>query len=207
MSSTTRVSNEVLRDLVVQYQKTVDSDVFTSILKRVDRLVYRVAHQLRHHPMFRYLRTESIDDLYQTGVIGIYKAVLRIPCDEDPDRVPAWFVSYIKNEILTSFPRPHPVSVSSLEEVWCPVEDDPCRENPSQCLEGVFKRMLEDQVVTPEEVELLTLHRIQGISLDAIGAMKGVCGDTISSRIHGALLRIQYRVRMLELEPEDCIPS
>ena len=206
MSST--IMNEVLKDLVTQYQRTIDPEVFEKILRRVDRLVYRVAHQLRRIPYYHYLRSENINDLYQTGVVGIYKAILKIPAGENPEKIPAWFVAYIKNEILTSFPRPHSVHLSQLEEVWIPAkEEDLVHENADVCLEGVFKKMLDDKVVTEEEVELLRLNKIRGLSMEAIGAMKGVCRDTIQSRIHRALARIQHRVRMLDLDPSDCIPS
>ncbi len=199
------VTNEVLRDLISEYQKTVDPEMFARILQRIDRLVYRVIHQLRS--MYRYLRNEDINDLYQTGITGVYKSLLRIPVDENPEKIPAWLVSYIKSEILSSFPKPHSVSASQLEEVWAPTEEDPVRDNADVCLEGLFKRMLEEGVVTQEEIELLRLNKIRGLSMDVIGVMKDVCRDTIKSRIHRALARIQYKVRMLELDPSDCIPS
>lgn len=204
--STTKVTSEVLKDLVTEYQKTSDPVVFSQILLRTDRLVYWTVHQMRRR--FWYLRYENMNDLYQTGVVGVYKAALKIPDTEDPKKIPSWFVSYIRNEVLTSFSRPHPVHLSELEEVWAPAkEPDPLHENAAECLEVLFKRMLDAKIVSEEEVELIQLNKIRKLSLDTIAVEKGVCSDTVRSRISGALLRIQYKVRMLDLELEDCIPD
>lgn len=195
-----KVSNEVLKDLSVQYQKTADGEVFKKILERVDKLIYHVVHRLHRG----HLRFENLSDLYQTGVVGVYKAALRIPEDEDPERIPAWFVAYIKSEIQQAFPHPKHIEASQFEEVWTP-EEDPCQGRASECLDVVFKKMLDDKIISEEDVELITLHRIQKLPLDVIAAMKGVCTDTISSRIHRGLLRIQHQVRILDLKPEDCL--
>jgi RNA polymerase sigma factor (sigma-70 family) len=197
------VANEVLKDLVVEYQRTQDDEVFKRILAKIHLLILHVVHQLRHR--YKHLKNEVLDDLYQTGVVGIYKAIPRIPTTENPEKIPAWFVSYIKNEILVAFPHPRTVNASELEEIWIPSEDDLCQENVSKCLEGVFKRMLNDKVISQEELDLIILHQIQKLPLDTIATMKGVCSDTISSRIHDSLLRIKHRIRMLNLEPGDCI--
>jgi DNA-directed RNA polymerase specialized sigma24 family protein len=198
-----RISNEVLRDLVSEYQRTQDDEMFKKILTKTHLLILHVVHQLRHH--YKHLRNEALDSLYHTGAVGIYKATFRIPTKEDPEKIPAWLVSYIKNEILQAFPHPRVINASELEEIWVPPEEGLCQENTSECLDGVFKRMLNDNVISQEELELIILHQIQKLPLNEIAAMRGLCSDTISSRIHDSLLRIKHRIRMLNLEPGDCI--
>lgn len=200
-----RISNVILKDLVLEYQKTVDPGVFARILRRTDRLICSAVHQIRKR--WTHLKEENLDDLYQTGVLGIHKAALRIPETENPEMMPAWFVSYIKTEILSSYPwRPRRVHLSELEEVWIPAkEPDPMHDDMVRCLDGLFKFMLEEGVISEDDLELIQLNKVGKISINKIASLRGVCSDTISSKINGALLRIQCRVRLLDLEPEDCI--
>lgn len=200
-----KVSNETLKNLVVEYQKTSDSDLLSLILKKVDRLVFHVIHRLRKSGTYYYLRSESISDLYQTGIVGVYRSLFRIPQDESPEKIPAWFVSYIKNEIITSYPRPRPVLLSHLEEVWNPDEDDVLRSCSSECLNGVFQRMIASGAVSEDEINLLCSHWIYRDTIEDIARSSGVCADTISSKIRNILLRIQREVRVEDLSPEDCI--
>jgi RNA polymerase sigma factor (sigma-70 family) len=100
---------QVVRELVTEYQKAKDQGhkdearaISERILKRVDKMIITSILKILKYRI--HLRKVDIQDLYQTGIVGFYKAI-NTAKDEDGNKITARIVAYIKSEINSTYPH------------------------------------------------------------------------------------------------------
>lgn len=93
---------DVLRELVTEYQKDRSPIVFERILKRVDHLLLKTIHiQTEIRP---YLGCIDLRDLYHTAIVGLGRALHTTRPQEDGGHVAARIIAYVRNQINVDYP-------------------------------------------------------------------------------------------------------
>ena len=88
-------------ELVARYQRTDNRRVFLLLLAKFDLLILSVIHRMRKR--HRCLRREEMQALYHVGIIGFAAALKKLPEDEEPRKIPAWIVAYVKAELRRDY--------------------------------------------------------------------------------------------------------
>jgi len=103
-----KLRQQIIKQLMLEYQKNPTSVLFAKILKRTDKLLLHIVHNLLSTKP--HLQEIDIEELYHEAINGLGKAALTIK-EKDQDRyVPARIVAYVKAEIRSAYPY-HPKEI------------------------------------------------------------------------------------------------
>jgi len=91
----------VLKELFLDYKTSPSLDTFEKILKRVDEFILYVVKDLKRSRY--YLKTIDTGEMYQTGIIGIYKAIDTFEVADDCIMIPARMKICIRKSILDAY--------------------------------------------------------------------------------------------------------
>jgi RNA polymerase sigma factor (sigma-70 family) len=190
-----KIQNQILKDLVLEYQNSKSGILFHKILKRVDKLIVYIIYKYRK--TLPYLQSEDIRDLYQASVIGISKALkLNLPeNDETGDKLIARIIGYIKAEIRQEYPD-HKHEVASLDSVPDLDSKFMSPDLVSKNLEiqddiNKLMKLVEKGVVSKQDFRILTKKFVEKKSYTVIGEEEGLHRTTVALRIKNALKKIR----------------
>lgn len=93
----TKLTIQDKKDLIDKYNDTKDPKILEQLVEIYSRYLKYIVGQLRR--VNTLLAIEDFEDLYQDAVVGLLRAVRKIPTEEDPIKVPAWIKAYVKAEI------------------------------------------------------------------------------------------------------------
>jgi RNA polymerase sigma factor (sigma-70 family) len=209
------VREEVLRDLVTEYQPTRSPIVFEKILMRVDKLLLKTLHMMiKSRP---YLATVGAEDIYQTEIVGLYRALDTVLPTEDGGHIVARIIAYIRAEVKKDYPYRHYGKVKLFSEIedeegqicctgqiltskqkeWFEgVPDDRVENNAEFSL--LFERISElvnSGKLTYEHLGLLKKHFFDGKTTKEIAQEKGCSRQNIEKQLNKVLLIVQKDIK------------
>lgn len=180
-----------IRNMVSEWKATNDINekrrIFNRILTSVDRMLVST--------IYRYIRIHKelvgVDqqDLYQTAIIGLYRAINGVK-DYDPGRrILTRIVTYVKLEINNAylnrsskaqilkssivedlkFPEPDFTSFDA-EEMWC-----------------LVSKLIDNGEIIEDDFKMVIDHVVHGKSYPKIGKAKGLNKNTVGKRIRATL--------------------
>jgi RNA polymerase sigma-70 factor, ECF subfamily len=165
-----------------------DASAFTEIVRRYQRVVYRVAYGLTRH-------TSDADDLSQETFVRAYQALGRFRVGEP---LQPWLSRIAVNLAYSLFRRRKRRPETALEplveagEQWAAAGDDPSEETSqrerSAQLDAAFAEL------TPEHQAVLVLRVVQDLSYDEIATALGIPPGTVMSRLSRARAELKARL-------------
>jgi DNA-directed RNA polymerase specialized sigma24 family protein len=187
------VFKQVIHDKILDFQATEDKDIFEHILIRVDNLVMHTVHLCR--TKCPHLLGEDLDALYQTALLGLYKAIKSYPSFEDPDRVLARLSAYMRQEIRSSFPY-RVLSDDYIESQDQFVSEETVYADLDfQMLEEFLSRLVEQEIVSQQELDLIVARYKNEIPCSMLAATHDLSEATVRTKIHDGLTRIRFQLR------------
>lgn len=87
--------------LIAKYRDTRDAKIFSTLLAKFDMLLLRSVYQLRKK--YEQIRDEELQELYHLAIIGMSKALLKIPRHEVPRKIPMWICAYVEAAIVKAY--------------------------------------------------------------------------------------------------------
>lgn len=93
---------DVIRELVTEYQQTPDVVTFSRILKRVDKLVLKTIHI--HTKRRPHMLKIDLRDLYHSAIVGLGNAISTAKDNETGNKLIARFIAYIKASLNKDYP-------------------------------------------------------------------------------------------------------
>lgn len=197
MESSEVILMEVIKDLVMQYQKNPTPELFERILKRVDNLVLKTVNIARS--LCPHLLAEDPDDLYQTAIMGLYPAITTTKEDEDPYYVVARLIAYMKCELKKGYPY-KVLAPGFLEEQEEFTSDDDIFKNLNyENLLEILNKFVEENLVSSDELDFIKMRYMQDMSCEEISKVSGISTGTVREKIEKAILRIQHQIRIRNL--------
>lgn len=190
-------SHQALKDLALKYEANGDPRVFVMILIKVDGLLRYLIRKIRRSRP--YLCNVEFSDLYQTAVVGLYRAVAKVKVDEHGSKLVYNITRYVANEIINVYKDRSghrssiPFEIAAQQElvdtikVYEDLEWEFIRER--------FYKLIDDGVISLEEFDMITHHFVQGITYKDIARQVGSSTDTISKKVRDSLNRIRYEFR------------
>jgi hypothetical protein len=187
------VSKQVLKDYILEYQISQDPDKFKQILARVDNLVLSTVHHcIKKCP---HLELEDPEAIYQTALVGLYKAVVKVPSWEDPDHVIARLVAYMRQEIRSNFPyRVLPEQYFNSQN-QCVPEETVYEDLDYEMILELLGKLVEEEIITRLELDLITTRYRDGIPCSVLASSHDLSEATIRSKINDGLIRIRSQLR------------
>lgn len=177
----------VIRDLVTQY-KNGDQEqrrvAFTLILARVDRLLMSVCLKMKswHHQ----LKEIETQDLYQTAIISLYRAIDSVKETDTGEKIQARIQSYVKEEIRKAhIGRKHqinPVDMNLIKELVLADRPEFDPTDIRDLYENIWA-LIDLGDVPRDDFNLLIEHEINGLTYMEMAKIHGVHYTTISNRI------------------------
>ena len=155
--------------LIVQYQVDREPEVFHQLLAQFDRLLVVFIMKILAYEFC--LRKIPKQELYHSAVIGLHRALLKIPQDVIPKLVPYWIKSYVKVEIFATYRhilREREYSITHASEVHT---DDllgyetASARNPLQAIHAhlLYESIMEADILSLREKKVLKMHYIDGM--------------------------------------------
>lgn len=97
----TRCPLTVIKDRILEYQRTRDEILFTLLFNRFDGFIYYVCIKFRRR--FSFLEGVDMRDLYQNGVVALHKSFISMPESWKEEMILQRIKSYIRQELITAF--------------------------------------------------------------------------------------------------------
>jgi len=208
---------QILKELALKFVSSKDPLIFAKIVKRVEKLLlYTIYKARRTKP---YLKKVELQDLYQTAVIGLYRALLKVKEDEPGSKLVYKITRYVGNEIAKDNKRTDKITVPySIADVAFQVHlyftDMPqFQEHISQIenklvedavvyknlemefIRERFSKLLEDEVLSFEEFEMLVMHFVDNKTYKDIAKQFGYSHVTVSKRTNNTLNKLRFEFR------------
>lgn len=207
----------LLKDLALEFIHSRDPAIFIAIVLKVDRLLLYTIHKARKSKP--YLRKVELQDLYHDAIVGLYMALLKFKADEPGSKLIYKITRYITNEIAKGNRRTSRVAFPfSVEEVTFQVhlyysdmpragvytnqiadrltDRTPVYKNlEMEFTRDRFTKLIEEDVISLEEYEMLTMHCVNDMTYKNIAKQFGISQPTVSRKIENALNRLRYEFR------------
>lgn len=160
---------EILKRLCLQYQQTHDKVIFERIIERVDNLIIYVT--LSFYYKYRFVEKPDLQDLYQIGILGLYKAVETMREQDDACLVPARIIFYIKSEIIQSYSferKEKEVVRSFCVKERCTSDEENFREMESEDIQKIFSNLISNGIISQKDYNLLIVRFVEEMPIDEI---------------------------------------
>ena len=199
--------SRVLKELSLEYQKKMSTNIAEKILRRVDLLVIRtIKKQLNQHPELMIVDAE---ELYQTAVAGALRGASTVKTKDQPVSIPARFISYIKLEIYNHHLKlipPVPIeSYSSVEDarwnqrkqlpahLWLMIEVD------TDMVRKKLRAAIKNKKITEREVALFFDVYVYQHKLAKIASIHSINKTSVITNVS----KVLYKIRDLFVDDDD----
>lgn len=212
-----------LKQLALEYAGSKDPIIFMKIIRHTERFLLRTIYRARR--VKPYLKKAEMQDLYQTAIIGLHKALLKVDRNEPGSKLLYKISRYVGNEIsnynratykLTFLLRKEDISFQVHLDRSCKdkstwlyasdvsinqlaeklVETTPVYKNLElEDIRECFSKMLEEEVINLEELKMISMRFVEGMYYKDIAKQFGLSRITVSKRITKALNRLRYEFR------------
>lgn len=189
--------NKVLTGLVDRYREKRDPIIFDKILKATDLLLLSVIYKcVKKWP---YLKQVGLQDLYQTAILGLYKAISgiqiykrRVRKDKLKDKIVARIVGYIKAEIKQtySYYNRKVLNFSALEDK-CIFEESVSKNLEHEDCMRKLNEYVKSGVVTEQDYGILLKHFVGEMTYKTIGEEEGLSKTAICVRVKKAIEKLR----------------
>jgi len=188
--------HQALKDLALKFDESSDPQVFVRVLLKVDKLLkFQIWQIRRRNP---HLCEVDFYDLYQTAVIGLYRALAKVREDEPGGKLIYNIRRYIDNEIVKDYKDPSrslvcvPFDVVQDElfdttEVYADLEREFIRDR--------FEKLIKDGVISQEEFAQVHKHFVEGVSYKDTARRGRHSTGTISKKVRDSLNRLRFEFR------------
>jgi len=192
------VRNKILIDLVAKYQEERDPVIFSKILEKTDKLLLHIIYKcIRKWP---YLRQEDMQDLYQTAIIGLYKATSGISVykrkEEKKELKDKWIVArivgYVKAEIRQTYSNYNRrILGSSVLEDKCIFEENVSKNLEHEDYMRKLNEYVGSEIISKQDYRILVNHFVEELTYKIIGEQEGLSRAAICVRVKKALGKLR----------------
>lgn len=181
---------QLLKELALEFVETKNPNIFTEIIKKVDRLLLYTIHKARKR---RYhLKNVALQDLYHSAIVGLYRALLKVKADEPGSKIITKIVRYVTNEIVKDNKRSKEKSFALSDEDKLVDNTLVYKDLEMEFIRERFWKLIDDDVISLEEFEMIVMRFINDMTLEEIAAQFGNSKDTVSKTIENVLHRMKY---------------
>jgi RNA polymerase sigma factor (sigma-70 family) len=185
------VRHNTLRDLVSKYNNEIDAnikkEIFQKILFKVDRLLIYTIIKYKGQKEFELVDDQ---DLYNTSIIGLYKAIDGVKDDYPGTKLVVRIMSYVKEGIrLTYLGRRidmKRVDFQTIERNLISPNNGIADAENKEIIEKVYK-IFDSGIICRHDLNMLINHIINGLSYSEIARRLGLHYTTVSKRIKNVL--------------------
>ena len=184
-------------ELVFRFVYNRDASTFVEILKKVDKLLLYTIYKIRKTRP--YLKNVELQDLYQTSILGLHAALLKVKESDSGSKIIYKITRYVANEIIkeNKGTQTHKV-VTPLEIVIDDklIDDIPVYSNLElEFIRERFSKLIEEDIIGFEEFEMLIMHFVNDMTYKDIAKQLGYSNITVSKKIRDILIRLKYEFR------------
>ena len=186
---------ERIRDLALLYQKTRDQETFQRIIERIDNLIIYAI--LPFYYRYNFIGRPDLQDLYQTGLVGVYKMVEKVREEDEVAFIPLKVITYVRNEIAQSYTLKEKER-DAVKKSFCVKEnyvsnEDVFKKMESEDIQKVFGNLISNGVISQEDFDLLVDRFVEEMSINEIVRTRkyGKHWSTINKRIQKVLGKIR----------------
>lgn len=194
---------QVLKEKIQEFKKSPSAVNFERILVLTDKLIIYCVYRLKRNNA--YLKTISNQELYHTGILGLYEAIQAMPNEEVPTKIPAWIVSYITANVKRCYGYLEKENVGIGEDI----EYSPAiyYSQRVQVEYGLIKTdfftFVQKQLITEEDANLFCSRYLDGDKIKDIAVRSKVHRQTIRIRLRNSVYKLK---KIFEGEKDAYLP-
>lgn len=188
--------NKILVDLVTKYREKRDPVIFSKILEETDKLLLNTVYKcIKKWP---YLRRVELQDLYQTAILGLYKAISGVHIykrkivRKKEDKPIARIVGYVKAEIKQVYSNYNRrVLGSSVLEDKCVFEESVSKNLEHEDYMRKLNEYVKSGIVTEQDYSILVRHFADEMTYKIIGEQERLSRAAICVRVKKAIAKLR----------------
>jgi DNA-directed RNA polymerase specialized sigma subunit len=186
---------DTVKEFIHKYKTTNDPSYIEDILILVDNLLVSIVFRVKK--TYKFLKRVSLQEIYQTAVIGLYEAIDKIHEGNEPAiLIPARINSYVIANVKKSYAYLEKGSEAFKDadgQEMAPEWDAPktCRPpNGSQMVVEDLNSLVACHIITKWDCKLLTDRYIKGMRNDEMAEKREIGTYTVSRRIKLILKKV-----------------
>lgn len=189
--------HQALKNLALSFSVDNDPIGFVKIVLKVDNLLkYTIARIRVIRP---HLQRVEYCDLYQTALLGLHRAVLKVKQGEPGGKIVYNIRRYVVNEILKEYKnRPVNNTGESFEDIVQRelVDNTKVYANlEAEFIRDRFHKLISAGVISEYEFDILKRHYVDEMSFRNIARQEGCSVGTISKKVGDSLNRLRFEFR------------
>jgi len=190
-----------LDELVIEYQKFEDPEIFRIILGRVDKLICKTVHTIRRRE--KHLRLIPFEDLYQTGILGLRAAVLTAKMQGPGEKILLRIKAYVKSNIRKVYRysgREYAIDTAWIYEKEDESEDVDLVDLVN--LREILKELYLKEIISDKDLELINYRFVKGYTYIKISKIYNIGAPAVWFRMSQLLIKIRskYEREMKEMK-------
>lgn len=183
---------KIIQNLMLKHKETKEEHVMEQILERIDdTLIGMVCNISKMY----YFTEPNIQDLYQCGILGIYKAIDSLKETDDSKWLMRRIFTYVRKEIFQEYGE----KKCSLVDLHRSLEKDNASPVDGNLIQEDLIRFLAsliaEGIIDKKDLKLLTLRFVDKVQMKDIVSLDtwGKTWSTVNNKIEILLNRIQKR--------------
>jgi len=89
------------KELMLEYQKTRDPELFSLLLAKFDKYIIHLVHKFKKS--YEILENEGLQELYHTAILGFHKALMGMKEKHQPEYMFLFFTAFVKYELRRAY--------------------------------------------------------------------------------------------------------
>jgi len=156
---------QIIKDLFLSYQKTPDEETFYQILKRVDRMLTEVVVKFSKI----YFFNASVQDLYQTAIVGLWQAVKHFNPTYKETAIPKCILFRVRKEMFSTYgKKKFNTSQYMYEHPFYPEKMDINFNLIQEDVQKIIEEAINSEKISEEDLHLIVLIYIENIPISEI---------------------------------------
>jgi RNA polymerase sigma factor (sigma-70 family) len=165
------------------------------LLARFDRYILDIAY--RYRETYTYLHDESLEDLYQAGVVGFYRAVDRFKPNLHPGMIFLTIKAYVRKQIEKEFAYKAKMHFqpyfTDADDLFFTKSPNDVFQDQQELLSNrmLIERIMNSECLSDKEKELIQFRFYDGWSGKQLCAKYGVSFPAITCRVKRVLAKMR----------------
>lgn len=161
---------QILKGMIIDYQSSPKDEIFLQILKRVDKMLTETIVNFSKI----YYFGEPIQDLYQSGVVGLKNAIDAFNPNTKETAIPMCIFYWVRKELFETYGiKRFDVSKYLYEHPNCTKKADIDRNLIQEDIQKILKDTIDSGKLTEEEICLAVLVHIEDMPINEIPKIFG----------------------------------
>lgn len=182
-----------IKEMIANYQKTKNPDIFNLLLAKFDRYILYVLYEMKKS--YAYLKNEEMQELYHTGILGFSRGVKAFKLYLDVSMILLVIKAYIKAEVKQTYAYKNKEMNCNLPFVCVSPDISLMNKDAFLLREIIFS----SDLLTDREKEMIKLRFFEELDVKDIAKKLDMVVPTLFKQLN----RLMVKIKNMVVEEDD----